>query len=56
MIINFAPARQRAYAAQAHKKLSNGNDANFTLTDCLMVAYLSASVTFYPALVWFFLQ
>jgi hypothetical protein len=54
MIINFAHARESAHAAQAHKKLSNGTDADFTLTDCLMAAYISASVMFYPALVWFF--
>jgi hypothetical protein len=53
-IIDFASARNRGHRTQA--KLSDETETNPTLTDWLMVAYLMASMAFYPALVWFFLS
>lgn len=55
VIIDFALARERGHVAQAHKKPRREFDTNFTLTDCLMAAYVMASVAFYPSLVWFLL-
>ena len=53
-IIDFAPVRNRGHRTQA--KLSGETESNPTLTDWLVVAYLMASVAFYPTLVWFFLS
>jgi hypothetical protein len=52
VIIDFATARSRG-VAQAQEKLSNEID---TLTDWMMLAYVVASVAFYPALIWFFVS
>ena len=53
-IIDFASARNRGHRTQV--KLSGETESNPTLTDWLVMAYLMASVAFYPTLVWFFLS
>jgi len=55
-IIDFASARNRGHRGQAEAELSEETESNPTLTDWLVVAYLMASVAFYPALVWFLLS
>jgi len=56
VIINFALAGRSGRATQARDKLLNEIGSNLTLTDCVVVAYLMASVAFYPAVVWLLLS
>ena len=54
--INFAPARGTAHAAQVRKKLSSEIETNLSLTDCVAMLYVIASVAFYPAMAWLLLS
>ena len=56
VIIDLARARNRGQAAKTHKAPSNDIETNLTLTDWGVLAYAIASVSFYPALVWFLLS
>ena len=56
VIIDLARARNRGQAAKTHEARSNDIETNLTLTDWGVLAYAIGSVSFYPALVWFFLS
>jgi hypothetical protein len=52
-IIDFAHAHNGAQATQVYEELSYESKTSLTLTDCVVIAYVLASVAFYSALVWF---
>ena len=54
--IGRAPARGTAHAAQVREKLSSEIETNLSLTDCVAMLYVIASVAFYPAMAWLLLS
>jgi hypothetical protein len=56
VIIELERVRKRGHAARAHEAVSNENETNLTLIDWAVVGYAIASLTFYPAMVWFLIS
>jgi hypothetical protein len=58
VVIDFVPAaRNRGHVTQVHEELSKGSETNLTLCDwVILLAYVTTSVAFYPALAWSFLS
>jgi hypothetical protein len=58
VIIDFVRARNRSHVAQVHQELSKERETRltFTLSDCVMLAYVVAAAAFYAAVAWFLLS